>query len=292
MNFKTLHAFIALAEELHFGRAAQRCGISQPAISRLLSELEADIGVKLLQRTSREVSLTNAGRGFLDSARQAVAYADMAVRAARAGAVDGIDSLTVGLVIGTEQPPVGRLMAAFKRAHPETRVALRRMDERDIGAALTAGHIDVAIAWDVAIPAGLHHRPLGQVALAVLVQAGHPLEQKEPVTWADLAGHPIILPDRDRQPIIYDHYRRYAAEAGFEPLIAVDVSTMADALTMVAGGVGVGHAPVVPGLSYPGVSVLRQEPQVEFTYELVWVHVLPAVESLLGFWATNGGSDP
>jgi len=281
MNLKTLNAFIALAEELHFGRAAQRCGISQPAMSRLLSELEADIDVKLLHRTSREVSLTNAGRGFLDSARKAVAYADMAVRAAKAGAVDGIDSLTVGMVIGTEQPPVGKLMAKFKRSHPETRVALRRIDERDIGAALADGEVDVAIAWDVAIPAGLHHRHLGKVALAVMVQSGHKLEQKEFVTWADLAGYPIILPDRDRQPIIYDHYRRYTAEAGFEPVIAIDVSTMADALAMVAGGVGVGNAPVVPGLSYPGVSILRQEPLFEFNYELVWTHALPAIESLL-----------
>jgi DNA-binding transcriptional LysR family regulator len=281
MNLKTLIAFIALAEELHFGRAAQRCGISQPAMSRLLSELEADIGVKLLHRTSREVSLTNAGRGFLDSARKAVAYADMAVRAAQAGAVDGIDSLTVGMVIGTEQPTVGKLMARFKQAHPETRVALRRMDERDIGAALTSGEIDVAIAWDVAIPAGLHHRFLGKVPLAVMVQAGHALEQKESVTWGDLAGYPIILPDRDRQPIIYDHYKRYTAEAGFEPIIAIDVSTMADALAMVAGGVGVGNAPVVPGLRYPGVSILRQEPLFEFNYELVWAQTIPAVESLL-----------
>lgn len=282
MNLKTLNAFIALAEELHFGSAAQRCGISQPAMSRLLSELEADIGVKLLHRTSREVSLTNAGQGFLDSARKAVAYADMAVRAARAGAVDGIDSLTVGIVIGTEQPSVGQLIAEFKRAHPETRVALRRIDERDIGAALSEGYIDAAIAWDVAIPAGLHHRHLGKVPLAVMVQAGHELEKKEPVSWADLEGYPIILPDRDRQPIIYDHYKRYTAEAGFEPVIAIDVSTMADALAMVAGGVGVGNAPVVPGLSYPGVSILRQEPLFEFSYELVWANTEAAVESLLG----------
>ncbi|WP_035985946.1 LysR family transcriptional regulator [Leptolyngbya sp. KIOST-1] len=281
MHLKTLNAFIALAEELHFGRAAQRCGISQPAMSRLLSELEADIGVKLLHRTSREVSLTNAGRGFLESARQAVAYADMAVRAAQAGAVDGINSLTVGMVIGTEQPPVGKLMAEFKRAHPETRVALRRIDERDIGAALAEGYIDAAIAWDVAIPIGLHHRHLCTVPLAVMVQTGHPLEEKEPVTWADLAGYPVILPDRDRQPIIYDHYKRYTAEAGFEPTIAIDVSTMADALAMVAGGVGVGHAPVVPGLRYPGVSILRQEPLIEFNYELVWAHTSPGIESLL-----------
>jgi DNA-binding transcriptional LysR family regulator len=281
MNLKTLSAFIVLAEELHFGRAARKCGISQPAMSRLLSELEADLGVKLLSRTSREVSLTNAGRGFLESARQAVAYADMAVRAAKAGAVDGINALTVGMVIGTEQPPVGELIAKFKCAHPETQVALRRIDEREIGAALTEGEVDVAIAWDVSIPQGLHRCHLGTVPIVVMVKTGHELEKKEPVTWADLEGYPIILPDRDRQPIIYGHYQRYTAEAGFEPIIAVDVSTMADAMAMVAGGVGVGNAPVVPGLSYPGVSILRQEPLFEFNYELVWASATPAVEGLL-----------
>jgi DNA-binding transcriptional LysR family regulator len=282
MQLKTLSAFIVLAEELHFGRAAQRCGISQPAMSRLVSDLEADLGVKLLYRTSREVSLTRSGRGFLDSARKAIAYADMAVRAAKAGAVDGIDSLTIGMEIGTEQPLVGQLIAAFRRIHPETRIALHRIDERDLGTALANGEVDVAIAWDMAIPVGLHRHHLGTVSLAVMVQAGHELEQKNPVTWADLAGYPIILPDRDRQPIIYEHYKRcYSAEIGAEPLIAVDVSTMADALAMVAGGAGVGNAPVVPGLQYPGVSILRQEPVIEFSYELVWTHPGPALESLL-----------
>ena len=70
-----------LTEELHFGRAAHLCGVSQPAMSRLLSELETELGVKLIERTSRSVSLTTAGKGVLASARQAVMYADIAVRA-------------------------------------------------------------------------------------------------------------------------------------------------------------------------------------------------------------------
>lgn len=281
MNLKTLNAFIVLAEELHFGRAAHQCGMSQPAMSRLLSDLEADLGVKLLRRTSREVSLTPAGRAFLDSAKKSVTYAEMAVRAAKAGAVDGIDSLRVGMSIGTAQPRVGQLLAKFKRAHPETQVILSQVDERSLGAALTSGEIDVAIAWDVSIPTGISRQHLGMVPMAVLVPIGHPLAQREPVQFADLADYPIILPARDRQPIIYDTYRRYTAEAGFEPEIAIDVSTMSDTLAMVAGGVGVGNAPVVPGIHYPGISVLKQEPLFELNYELAWANTVPAVESLL-----------
>lgn len=281
MNLKTFSAFIVLAEELHFGRAAHQCGISQPAMSRLISELEADLGVKLLNRTSREVSLTNAGRGFLESARKAVAYADMAVRAAQASTVDGIDSLTVGMMISTAQPLVGELIAKFKRAHPETRVSLRQLDERSIGSALANGEIDVAVAWEVSIPSGIKRHHLDTVPMVVLVQSGHELEKQEAVSWADLASYSIIIPDRDRQPIIYDHCQQYAAEAGFKPTYAIDVSTLADTLAMVAGGVGVGNAPIVPGLTYPGVSILKQRPLLELSYELAWVHDLPAVESLL-----------
>ncbi|MEM9217894.1 MAG: LysR family transcriptional regulator [Cyanobacteria bacterium P01_F01_bin.150] len=281
MNLKTLNSFIALAEELHFGRAASKCGISQPAISRLLRDLEADLGVKLLDRTSREVSLTQSGRGFLESARKAVAYADMAVRAAKAAAIDGIDRLTVGLGIGTTQPPVGTLIAQFKQAHPETQITLCQLDEQSIGAALADGDVDVAIAWEVSVPTGLYRRHLGTVPMAVLVPSGHKLEAKEPIDLVDLAPYSLILPARDRHPLIYDACRRYAAEAGFEPTIAIDVSTMADTLAMVAAGVGVGHAPVVPGIGYPGVSVLRQIPPIELHYELVWAHSTPSVEDLL-----------
>ena len=281
MNLKTLNSFIVLAEELHFGRAAHQCGISQPAMSRLLSDLEAELGVRLLNRTSRDVSLTSAGKGFLNSAKKAVAYADMAVRAAKAGAVDGIESLRVGMVIGTAQPLVGELIARFREVHPETRVTLCQLDERSIGETLADGEIDVAIAWEVSIPAGLNRRHLGAVPMAVLVQSGHELEAKEPICLADLAEYPIILPARDRQPIIYDTYLRYTAAAGFEPMIAIDVSTMSHTLAMVAGGVGVGNAPVVPGLTYPGVSILKQEPRYECNFELAWAHAMPAVKSLL-----------
>ena len=234
MNLKTLSSFIVLAEELHFGRAAHQCGISQPAMSRLLSELETELGVKLLNRTSREVSLTNAGRGFLDSAKKAVAYADMAVRAAKAGAVDGIDSLTIGMMIGAAQP---------------------------FG--------------------GLHRQHLGTIPLSVLVQSDHELAKKDAVSLGDLADQPFIFPARDRQPIIWDTYRQHTAQYGFEPLIVIDVSTLSDTLAMVAGGVGVGNAPVVSGLKYPGVSILKQRPLFELNYQLTWLHKAPSVTSLL-----------
>lgn len=281
MNLKTFSSFITLAEELHFGRAAHLCGISQPAMSRLLSELEAELGVKLLNRTSRDVSLTTAGKGFLASARKAVAYADMAIRAAKANTVDGIDSLTVGMMIGAAQPFVGRLLAQFKATHPETRVSLTQTDERSIGSALANGDIDVAIAWDGSLPAGLQHHHLGSIPMSILVPCDHRLAAKKTVRMEDTAGEPIILPSRDRQPIIYNTYLRHTFELGFEPLIVIDVSTTSDLLAMVAGGMGIGNAPTVPGLAYPDVCILQQTPLFELNYELAWTNQTPAVACLL-----------
>ena len=281
MHLKTFSAFITLAEELHFGRAAHLCGISQPAMSRLLKELENELGVKLIHRTSREVSLTDAGRGFLASARQAVIYAEMAVRAAKAKAVEGIDSLTVGMMISAAQPFVGKLLAQFKIAHPETKVSLTQTDERSIGSALANGDIDVAVAWDGSIPAGLYHQHLGSIPMSVVVPATHRLAAQKTVRMEETAGEPIIFPSRDRQPIIYNTYLRHAAELGFKPRIVIDVTTTADLLAMVAGGVGIGNAPTVPGLVYPGVCILRQTPLFELNYELAWSSETPAVQCLL-----------
>jgi len=281
MNLKTLQSFITLAEELHFGRAAQQCGISQPAMSRMLSDLEADVGVKLLNRTSRDASLTSAGQTFLDAARQAIAHMDMGVRAARASVVDGIDALKVGMMLGVAQPYIGRLIRRFKDAHPETRISLYYLDERSIGSALSTGEVDVAIAWEVSIPAGLHRKNLASVPLSVLVPTGHRLEQQETVSFGDLNGESIIIPARDRQPIIYNIYCQYAGEFGYKPTIAIEVATHSDLYAMVASNVGIGNAPVVEGLIYPGVSVLPQVPVLSLNYDLAWVNNTHTVDGFL-----------
>ncbi|MEM1366989.1 MAG: LysR family transcriptional regulator [Cyanobacteria bacterium P01_H01_bin.15] len=281
MNLKNLESFIVLAEELHFGRAAQQCGISQPAMSRLLSDLEKQVGVKLLDRSSRDVSLTTGGQAFLDAARQATAQMDMGIRAARTSIVDGIDRLTVGMMLGAAQPYVGRLIRQFKELHPETRISLCYLDERSIGSALSSGEIDVAVAWEVSIPVGIKHRYLASIPLSVLVPAGHRLEKKESVGFEDLRGEPMIIPARDRQPIIYNVYRQYIAEFGFEPTIAIEVATHYDLFAMVAGKVGVGNAPVVEGICYPGVSILPQRPVLDLKYNLAWIDDSRSVQSLL-----------
>ncbi|MEO0409799.1 MAG: LysR family transcriptional regulator [Cyanobacteria bacterium P01_A01_bin.135] len=281
MNLKTLESFIVLAQELHFGRAAQQCGISQPAMSRLLSDLERDVGAKLLDRTSRDVSLTAAGQAFLTAARQATAQVDMGIRAARASVVGGINTLKVGTMLGAAQPSIGALIRRFKDAHPETRISLYYVDERSIGTALASGEIDVVVAWKVSIPAGIPHRPLGTVPMSVLVPKGHRLEQKQAVGFGDLRGEPVIIPARDRQPIIYNIYRQYTAEFGFEPTIAIEVATHYDLFAMVAGQVGVGNAPVVEGLCYPGISILPQHPTLDLHYNLAWLNQTSGVESLL-----------
>lgn len=281
MNFKHLETFIALADELHFGRAAHRLGTTQPAVSRILKELEREIGVKLLDRASREITLTASGKAFLDASCQSLNYLDIAIRAAQAETDKGIESLTLGLGIGSAQPALGRLIAAFKVKNPICQVELTMLNERNIGESLTSTHLDGAVIWDASIPTGAFRKAIATVPMSVLVPQGHPFENAKSISLSQLRNEPIILPARKNQPIIFEQYRKFARSLGFEPRIAIDVATTADVLAMVSGGVGIGNAPIPVGLTYSGIAIIPQEPSFELTYELVWLNKNNAIESLL-----------
>lgn len=286
-----MRTFVVLAEELHFGRAAHRLGTAQPAVSKTLKDIEAEIGTRLLDRSNRKVALTSGGRAFLASARQALHHADIAVRSARAGLQNGVERLRLGLSIGAAQPCVGELVARFKAANPIAEMTIAEVDELTLASKLAMGEIDAAIAWDASVPPGLHTRPVFTVPMAVLVAHDHPLATRDAIGTADLEGVPVIVPARDRQPVLQESYRAYMLAHGFEPTIAVDVATTADMLAMVAGGVGVGHAPVPDGIAYPGVRVIAYRPAFEQRYDLVWATETPALSALRECMVDDGAFD-
>ena len=281
MNLHQVRVFLKVADTLHFGHAAQQLGVTQPSISRVLSGLERQVGKDLFDRTSRSIRLTSAGKAFLQPARLMLHHADSALRAAGSGAEGGIDALRVGLMIGSAQPAVGRLIGRFKKLHPETLVTLYKADESTLGKQLTNGDIDVAVAWDESIPSGLYRKPLAKVQMMFVLPKGHRLARKKAISLTDTAGEPIILPARESQPIIYQTYCRMVRDAGFEPTVSIDVLTIDDLLAVVGAGIGIGNAPIVAGLRYPGVVFRPNSPEYVLTYELAWVDHHPAVRDLL-----------
>ncbi|MBC7999547.1 MAG: LysR family transcriptional regulator [Leptolyngbya sp.] len=281
MNLNQIQTFLVLADTLHFGRAAQQLGVSQPAISRVLSALERQVGRELFDRTSRSIRLTPAGQGFLQPARMMFQSADEAFRAARSGVAGGIDTLRVGLMIGSVQPAVGQLIRRFKDKHPETRIVFHHSEESTLGKQLANGEIDVAVAWEASIPTGLFRKQLAKVPMSFVVPADHKLARKKSISLLDLRNEQIILPARESLPIIYETFYKMTKALGFEPKVSIDVLTIDALLAVVSAGLGIGNAPIVPELKYPGVVLRPNQPEYFVTYELVWLDDNVAVRDLV-----------
>ncbi|MBF9072717.1 LysR family transcriptional regulator [Streptacidiphilus fuscans] len=185
MELRTLRYFAAVAEELHFGRAASRLHISQPPLSRAIQQLETELGAVLFDRSSAGVSLTAAGAVLLVEARALLDQADR-VRV-RVAAAAGTVTLTVGVLGDSTDPGTARLADAFRREHPGFEIRIRETDLTDPTCGLHAGLVDVALTRAPFDETGLTVRHLRTDPVAALLRADDPLAHRDGLTLADLA---------------------------------------------------------------------------------------------------------
>jgi DNA-binding transcriptional LysR family regulator len=200
-DFRALRYFVAVAEELHFTRAAERLYIAQPALSEQIRRLEGELGVELLRRTTRKVELTAAGEVFLSRARRILAEADEALAEASRAARGETGSIRVasGATAGLELVP--RVLRAFREARPRVHVDLRQSDWEDYSGGLRAGTVDAAFVWLPFEHEGLSFAPLHEEPRVIALEAGHRLADErelrmeqfvdEPWPWADT--DPLVL---------------------------------------------------------------------------------------------------
>ncbi|MFD5748476.1 LysR substrate-binding domain-containing protein [Streptomyces sp. NPDC127033] len=185
MELRTLRYFVAVAEELHFGRAAARLHMSQPPLSRAIRRLETDLGAALLHRSAAGVALTPAGAALLDEARTLLDRADR-VRVRVAAAV-GAATLTVGILGDGTDRGAARLAAAYRRRHPGVEVVIRETDLTDPTCGLRAGLVDVALTRGPFDGTGLAVRELRTDPVGAVLRADDPLARREHLKLADLA---------------------------------------------------------------------------------------------------------
>ncbi|HWD83164.1 MAG TPA: LysR substrate-binding domain-containing protein [Kribbella sp.] len=185
MELRTLRYFVAVAEELHFGRAATRLYMSQPPLSRAIRQLEADLGTALFDRTPAGVSLTPAGTALLADARKLLAQADR-VRT-RVAAAAGAASLTVGILGDSSDPDLSRLAAAYRARHPNVEIHIRETDLDDPTCGLRAGLVDIAVTRGPFDRTGLQVLELRSDPVGVVLRSDDPLATRESLTLADLA---------------------------------------------------------------------------------------------------------
>jgi DNA-binding transcriptional LysR family regulator len=188
MDMQQVEVFLAVADELHFGRAADRVVLSRPRVSRLIASLEREIGGTLFDRTSRRVRLTPLGARFRDQLRPGYAQLQAALAAARAEANRASGTLRVGITVTTGGEAVTRLVAAFQDAYPGCEVILQEVGIGDPYTPLRRDEIDVLVNWLAVDEPDLTAGPVIDTCdRALAVSRGHPLAARPPASAESLA---------------------------------------------------------------------------------------------------------
>jgi len=242
MELRHLRYFIAVAEELHFGRAAEQLGISQPPLSQQIQALEEELGVRLFERTNRRVALSEVGRLFLPEARQVLAQLEQAVAVARRAQRGELGELKVGF---TSSAPftstIPRAIRAFRQACPEVYLDLRELSSRGVAEAVHEGRLQVGVLRPLApLPEELVALELFAEPLVVVLPVGHPLAGgADGVRLAELGEEPFVFFPRSFGTGLYDQLLELARAAGFVPRIVQEASEAMTLIGLVATGLGV-----------------------------------------------------
>ena len=237
VELRDLRIFLVLADELHFGRTAERLGISQPTVSEAVRVLESRLGVKVFDRTSRRVRLTPAGEALKRGLVPALSAVDQALAQTSelSGAVRGL--LRVGFVLTTEGPALSRLIAAFQARYPACEVRLQEVETFDAYRALRRGDIDVLCNWlavdepDLTAGAAFAH-----YERALAVAATHRLARQRAVSIEDLADEEVAMLPPSTPSAVYDLLVPPRTPAGHPIRRTQPVQTINEILSLVARG--------------------------------------------------------
>ncbi|MGH2870224.1 MAG: LysR substrate-binding domain-containing protein [Solirubrobacteraceae bacterium] len=256
MELRQLRYFIAVAEELHFRRAAARLHISQPPLSQQIARLEQELGCRLLNRTRRRVELTAAGEAFLRDARAMLGELEVAVATVRRIDTGQAGLLRVNFVGSALLSIVPGIVQRFRRGRPSVELELRERSTLEQLRALTAGVVDVGL---VRPPIDPDHALRAEVVMrertVAAIPAGHPLAKLRRVPLARLAAEPLVLFPREQAPGYHDLLTGRLAATGTSPQVVQYAPEMLTIIGLVAAGIGVSPVPAsVARLALAGVT--------------------------------------
>ncbi|WP_225839843.1 LysR family transcriptional regulator [Streptomyces sp. NK08204] len=251
VHARDLRYFVAVAQELHFTRAAERLYVSQPALSKQIRTLERQLGTELFRRNRHQVALTAAGEALLPHARQVLAAWEAGAAAVEAAKAAQRSTLAVGM---STSPGRGGLLPAirsrFTAAHPGTSVRLRQVSWDDPTAGLADGGTDVAFVW-LPLPGQERYDCTVVVTEARLVALPdtHPLAARTEIDFADLLDEPFLALPRSAGPL-RDHWLALDARAGRPPRIGAEIAGAEETYEALVAGLGVclvaeGNAPLI-----------------------------------------------
>lgn len=242
-GLRRLRYFKALAAELNFRRAATRLGITQPALSRAISQLEQEVGAALFARTNRQVALTEAGRAFLKGCIRTLDTLETAIDETRRVSRGLAGTLTIGY---TDTVIAGRLpdvIEGFSRAAPDVTIRLVQGYSDQQMEMLGAGQLDVAIVTSPVGQINFDSQPLQSDRFMALLPASHPLASRPQLALRDLERQPFVMGDPDRWAVYDRHLWRHCDRAGFEPTVVQTAPESRAIIGLVSCGLGVSIMP-------------------------------------------------
>lgn len=243
-DLRQLRHFIAVAEHLHFGRAATALHISQPPLSRSIQDLETRLGAKLFERTRRKVELTPAGTWYLEEARQVIARLERASREVAERAAGGAGALRIGFVTIADYSVLPGLLSRFKAANPGVSLSLRELVTEAQLEALAAGDLDLGFVLPPLPAREVDSVAANREPLVIALPEGHRLaRERGPLAVRALAEEPFVMVPASLARGLSDVVLGLCTRAGFAPRVAQEAVQMQTVVSLVSSGLGVAIVP-------------------------------------------------
>ena len=281
VEIKHLRSFVTLAEELHFGRAAQRLSIVQPALSMQIKMLEEELGVRLFERNRHSVALTEVGTLFLPEARATLYQSAHAADVARACGRGEIGRVRFGFVSSVLPQLLPRLIRSLHARFPRIELELKDMPGPDQAVALKNGQLDFGLMRLPATIPGIQTREVLQESFIVALPGDHPLVACTSLHPTDLSQLPVFILARRYAPGFYDELMQALTRQGAQLQIATELGEFTTMLALVSAGLGVGLLPANAGRALPANVISRplQLGDYRATTGLAWTDLNSAVKA-------------
>ena len=239
MELRHLRYFVTVAEELHFGRAAERLQMTQPALSKQIAGLEKELDVQLLARTKRTVQLTAAGQVLFDQARRLLAQVDETVQLVKRTANGEEGALAIGFTATATSTVLPGLMRRFRDRCPNVELTMQELCTEAQVSALNEHKIDLAFLHPPIDERGLKLYPILEENFVAVLPKGHPLLKYKSLPLRVFAGEPLIIHPRQEGPVLYDGFIQLCHQFGFQPNIVKETISMQTRVCLAAAGIGI-----------------------------------------------------
>lgn len=285
MELRHLRYFIAVAEHLHFSRAAEALHIAQPPLSQQIQSLENELGVPLFVRTRRSVQLTPAGQAFLGEARKVIAQAEHAVTVAQQAHNGIVGQLDIGFVGTAMAEVLPTLLKAFRAQYPCIKTTLRNLVTTEQMQALHEGLIQVGILHPPLLDASLHLEVIRREPLVVVLPTDHMLALQPQIALAQLREETFVMYPRAWNPGLFDQVTSLCQHTGFSMRLGQEALGWESITSLVAANFGISLVPASSQLLRNAGVVYRplQEAAPTFDLALAWLsgNASPVLQNFL-----------